>query len=133
MSQRPGGCRVYWRDKVGDLCFNQVYGHNLIYNTSWEDPRLDRVALDLGPEDTLLRITSAGCNVLDYALLSPKHIYAVDMNYRQNALLELKLAGVRELEFGAFFAMFGRGCLDNYRGGPVPIALAGGSATHCGA
>lgn len=76
---------------------------------------MDRVALDLGPEDTLLTITSAGCNVLDYALLGPKHIYAVDMNYRQNALLELKLAGIRALEFGPFFAMFGGGCLDNYR------------------
>lgn len=115
MRQKAGSRRASWRNKLGDICFNQVYGHNLIYNTSWEDPRLDRVALDLGPEDSLLTITSAGCNVLDYALLGPKHIYAVDMNYRQNALLELKLAGIRVLEFDAFFAMFGRGYLDNHR------------------
>jgi S-adenosylmethionine-diacylglycerol 3-amino-3-carboxypropyl transferase len=47
--------------------------------------------------------------VLDYALLHPKHIYAVDANPRQNALLELKIAGIRALEFDDFFAVFGRG------------------------
>ena len=37
-------------------------------------------------------ITSAGCNALDYLLDSPREIQAVDVNFRQNALLELKLA-----------------------------------------
>jgi S-adenosylmethionine-diacylglycerol 3-amino-3-carboxypropyl transferase len=95
--------------------FNLIYTHNLIYNACWEDPRVDRVALNLGPDDTLLVITSAGCNVLDYALLAPQHIYAVDMNYRQSALLELKLAAIKALEFEQFFAMFGYGCLDDCR------------------
>ena len=31
--------------------FNLVHRNNLVYNTCWEDPRLDRVALDLGPDD----------------------------------------------------------------------------------
>ncbi len=101
--------------KVGDWIsrkwFNLVHKNNLIYNTCWEDPRLDRQALDLGPEDTVMVITSAGCNVLDYALQEPKHIYAVDMNPRQNALLELKIAGIRNLDFETFFQMFGRGKL----------------------
>jgi S-adenosylmethionine-diacylglycerol 3-amino-3-carboxypropyl transferase len=89
--------------------FNLVHRHNLVYNTCWEDPRLDRQALGLGPDDTLLVITSAGCNALDYALLGPRHIHAVDMNPRQNALLELKLAGIRRLDFETFFDLFGRG------------------------
>lgn len=97
------------------IWFHCIYGHNLVYNTCWEDPRLDRVALNLGAEDTLLVITSAGCNTLDYALSNPKHIYAVDMNPRQNALLELKLAGIRCLDFDTFFAMFGRGFLPSYQ------------------
>jgi hypothetical protein len=46
------------------IWFNCIYGHNLVCNTCWEDPRLDRVALNLGAEDTLLVITSAGCNTL---------------------------------------------------------------------
>ena len=50
-----------------------------------------------GPHDTVLVITSAGCNALDYALAGPERVIAVDINPRQNALLELKLAGIRNL------------------------------------
>jgi S-adenosylmethionine-diacylglycerol 3-amino-3-carboxypropyl transferase len=91
--------------------FNVVHRNNLVYNTCWEDPRLDRVALEFGPDDNVLVITSAGCNALDYALTAPNHVYAVDMNPRQNALLELKKAGIRELDFETFFKMFGEGRL----------------------
>jgi len=89
--------------------FNFVHQRNLVYNTCWEDPRLDRIALDIQPDDNVLMITSAGCNALDYALTSPNHIYAVDVNPRQNALLELKIAAIRQLEFSDFFEMFGKG------------------------
>ena len=91
--------------------FKFVHGNNLVYNTCWEDPRLDRVALELGPEDNVLVITSAGCNALDYVLTGPNHVYAVDMNPRQNALLELKRAGIKRLDYEDFFAMFGKGRL----------------------
>jgi S-adenosylmethionine-diacylglycerol 3-amino-3-carboxypropyl transferase len=37
------------------------------------------------------------------------------MNPRQNALLELKLAGIRNLEFEDFFAMFGEGRFEGIR------------------
>ena len=93
--------------------FNFVHQNNLVYNTCWEDPRLDRVAMELGPTDNVLVITSAGCNALDYALTAPESVHAVDMNPRQNALLELKIAGIRNLEFEDFFSMFGRGCHAN--------------------
>jgi S-adenosylmethionine-diacylglycerol 3-amino-3-carboxypropyl transferase len=102
-------------DWVSSRVFNAVHRNNLVYNTCWEDPRLDRAALDLRPDDELLVITSAGCNALDYALTGLKHVYAVDMNPRQNALLELKLAGIRQLQFDDFFAMFGEGYLPGAR------------------
>ena len=89
--------------------FNFVHQNNLVYNTCWEDPRLDRVAMEIGPKDNILVITSAGCNALDYALNGPNSVHAVDMNPRQNALLELKMSGIRNLEFEDFFAMFGQG------------------------
>jgi S-adenosylmethionine-diacylglycerol 3-amino-3-carboxypropyl transferase len=54
-------------------------------------------------------ITSAGCNALDYALLAPRAIYCIDMNPRQNALLELKMAAIRTLDFETFFQWFGLG------------------------
>jgi S-adenosylmethionine-diacylglycerol 3-amino-3-carboxypropyl transferase len=96
-------------DRVHHRLFDALYSRSLVYNTCWEDPAVDRVALRLRPEDTLLVITSAGCNVLDYALEGPSRIYAVDANPRQTALLELKLAGIRRLDHADFFDLFGRG------------------------
>jgi S-adenosylmethionine-diacylglycerol 3-amino-3-carboxypropyl transferase len=90
-------------------CFGYVHGNNLVYNTCWEDPRLDRQALELSQGDRLMMITSAGCNALDYLLAGAGHVHCVDLNPRQNALLELKLAGIRRLEFDEFFRMFGLG------------------------
>ncbi len=100
---------------LGGHWFKLVHGNNLVYNTCWEDPRLDRVALQIGPTDTVLVITSAGCNALDYVLQQPQTVHAVDMNPRQNALLELKLAGIRRLDYEDFFELFGRGRLGGYK------------------
>jgi S-adenosylmethionine-diacylglycerol 3-amino-3-carboxypropyl transferase len=96
---------------VSGRVFRFVHGNNLVYNTCWEDPRLDRVALELTPQDRLLVITSAGCNALDYLLGGVGHVYAVDMNPRQNALLELKVAAIRQLDYEQLFQMFGHGHL----------------------
>jgi len=96
-------------DKLDQKVFDAVYSRSLVYNTCWEDPAVDRRALDIGPEDTILAISSAGCNVLDYALCAPARVHAVDANPRQTALLELKLAGIRRLAFDDFFALFGSG------------------------
>ena len=96
-------------DRFDQAVFDAVYSRALVYNACWEDPAVDRLALGVAPEDTMLVITSAGCNVLDYVLTGPERIHAVDANPRQNALLELKLAGVRNLDFEDFFAAFGGG------------------------
>jgi S-adenosylmethionine-diacylglycerol 3-amino-3-carboxypropyl transferase len=96
-------------DRLDQKVFDAIYSRSLVYNTCWEDPAVDRLALALGPQDRMLVIASAGCNVLDYALLAPGRIHAVDANPRQTALLELKLAGIRHLEFEDFFAVFGEG------------------------
>ena len=107
------------RDALSARVFAAVHGRHLVYNTCWEDPRLDRAALDLQADDTVVMITSAGCNALDYALLGPRRIHTVDLNPRQNALLELKQAGIRALDYDSFFAMFGcgvwPGCREAYR------------------
>ena len=98
---------------VSGRVFKFVHGNNLVYNTCWEDPRLDRQALELTSQDRVLVITSAGCNALDYLLAGAGHVYAVDMNPRQNALLELKLSAIRNLDYERFFQMFGQGYLPN--------------------
>jgi len=96
-------------DHFDQKLFDAIYSRALVYNTCWEDPAVDRLALNIVGEDVMLVITSAGCNVLDYALLGPRRIHSVDANPRQSALLELKLAGIRHLAFDDFFAAFGTG------------------------
>lgn len=103
------------KEWISRRVFKTVHGNNLVYNTCWEDPRLDRVALQLSADDNVLVITSAGCNALDYVLDRPNHVHAVDMNPRQNALLELKKSAIRELPFPDFFRMFGEGYLPGIR------------------
>lgn len=97
------------RQWLSDKCFTFVHGNNLVYNTCWEDPALDRVALELSPADNLMVITSAGCNALDYLLAGVGHVHAVDVNPRQNSLLRLKLAAAASLSYEDFFQMFGKG------------------------
>jgi len=95
-------------DRLTRWIFGTVHGRNLVYNQCWEDPAVDREALQLCADDRVLVITSAGCNALDYALVGAR-VLAVDVNPRQNHLLELKRAGIRTLDFDAFFELFGRG------------------------
>src|SRR5262245_43569994 len=96
-------------DKISSRLFAAVHDRNLIYNTCWEDPTIDRFALDFQPDDRVLVITSAGCNALDYLLAGAGEVNAVDLNPRQNALLELKVAALRGLDYDSFFELFGLG------------------------
>ncbi|MFO0927432.1 MAG: BtaA family protein [Gemmataceae bacterium] len=101
--------RLSTRQKLNNRIFKAVHHRNLIYNTCWEDPALDRVALNLGPADRVAVITSAGCNALDYLLAGAGEVNAVDVNPIQNALLELKRAAALHLDHDSFFELFGRG------------------------
>jgi S-adenosylmethionine-diacylglycerol 3-amino-3-carboxypropyl transferase len=51
-------------EKFNNRIFSAVHGNNIVYNTCWEDPALDREALKFNAEDKVLMITSAGCLVL---------------------------------------------------------------------
>lgn len=89
--------------------FGALHGNRLVYNATWEDPRIDRALLGLCEESEVVAITSAGCNLLDMLLDRPKSIHAVDVNPRQNHLLELKMALLAEGSFGDLFQFFGIG------------------------
>jgi len=95
--------------KTQDLLFKTIHNRNLIYNASWEDPRIDRKLLNLDSRSRVIVLTSAGCNVLDYLLDRPAEIHAIDVNPRQNALLNLKLALIKRGNFDDLFQMFGMG------------------------
>lgn len=89
--------------------FGWIHSKNLIYNTCWEDPRIDRQALQLNGNSVVATITSAGCNALDYVLAGAARVHAIDVNPKQNALLELKLAAARGLSYDEYFEWFGKG------------------------
>lgn len=97
------------RHRIHQATFNAIYQRSLLYNQCWEDPRLDREAMQLNSDSEIVMITSAGCNALDYLLQEPKRIHCIDANPRQTALLELKIAAIKSLEWEEFFQLFGRG------------------------
>lgn len=96
-------------DALRDELFSKVHGKNLVYNTCWEDPKIDRKLLEINNTSEIVMISSAGCNALDYLLDNPKKINAIDVNFRQNALLEFKKALFRTSDFKELFAFFGNG------------------------
>jgi S-adenosylmethionine-diacylglycerol 3-amino-3-carboxypropyl transferase len=99
----------YTRDRI----FKKIHGNNLIYNACWEDPRIDRAVMNIKGNSRIVMITSAGCNALDYVLDQPESIDTIDVNPRQNALMELKMAVFRNGTYEDLFAMFGRGYHDD--------------------
>ena len=96
-------------EKFNNRIFSAVHGNNIVYNTCWEDPALDREALKFNAEDKVLMITSAGCNALDYLLAGAGEVHTVDVNPIQNALLELKKTSILHLNYADFFSLFGEG------------------------
>lgn len=92
-----------------NFLFKYFVKDQLIFNTSWEDPAIDRKLLGLNKESDIITITSAGDNVLDYLLDSPHSITSVDLNPAQNALAELKLATIKNTNYDILFDMFGYG------------------------
>jgi S-adenosylmethionine-diacylglycerol 3-amino-3-carboxypropyl transferase len=77
------------------------------YAQVWEDCRVLRRALAVTPDDHVLSIGSAGCNVLALLLDEPRRITAIDLNPAQAALVELKLAGIRLLSYEELVCLVG--------------------------
>ncbi len=80
--------------------------HGIVFNMSWEDPEMDRQSLGVGPEHTVISITSAGCNPLNFLCQNPRRLISIDSNPAQTALMELKLAAIKKLDHGCFFDIF---------------------------
>jgi S-adenosylmethionine-diacylglycerol 3-amino-3-carboxypropyl transferase len=71
--------------------FARIPLDRLRYGLVWEDHATLYQALDLGPDDHALIITSAGCNALNALLAGPRQVTAIDLNPLQNQLLALKM------------------------------------------
>jgi betaine lipid synthase len=100
----------HWRIHYDDqLKKHTQFNNEYIYAFTWEDVRVDQRLLKLNSQDVVLAITSAGDNILAYALEGPKRIHAVDLNPTQNHLLELKVASFTALGYSDVWKMFGEG------------------------
>ncbi|KAK3341288.1 hypothetical protein B0T25DRAFT_336901 [Lasiosphaeria hispida] len=104
--------RIYYDDRLGK---HTQFSNEYIYAFTWEDSRVDERLLQLGPDDVVLAITSAGDNILSYASQGPARIHAIDLNPTQNHLLELKIASFTALPYEDFWKMFGEGKHTEFR------------------
>jgi len=68
--------RIFYDEKLQK---HWQFGDEYIYAFTWEDSRVDARTLKIGSNDVILAITSAGDNILSYAIEKPKRIHAVDL------------------------------------------------------
>lgn len=72
----------HWRIFYDDtLQKHRQFGDEYIYAFTWEDSRVDARTLKVGSDDVIFAITSAGDNILSYALERPRRIHAVDLKF----------------------------------------------------
>ncbi|KAJ5194207.1 Protein of unknown function DUF3419 [Penicillium cf. griseofulvum] len=98
--------RIHYNDMLPK---HTQFKNEYIYAFTWEDPRVDHRLLNIGKDDVILAITSAGDNILDYLQKSPRRVHAVDLNPNQNHLLELKVACYSALGHRDMWKIFGDG------------------------
>ncbi|KAI9684147.1 MAG: hypothetical protein M1829_003417 [Trizodia sp. TS-e1964] len=104
--------RIYYDDHLKK---HKQFNNEYIYAFTWEDARVDQRLLRIGEHDVVLAITSAGDNILAYAMEGPKRIHAVDLNPTQNHLLELKVAAFTALSYADMWKVFGEGKHPSFR------------------
>jgi len=86
---------------------DQVQLSKLVFTHNWEDPQSDKHALKIKQDDTVMAITSGGCNILGFLLFNPKEVYCVDINLAQSYVLQLKIAAIKTLDFDEFIEFSG--------------------------
>lgn len=86
---------------------DQVQLFKLVFTHNWEDPESDHAALKINAGDTIVAITSGGCNILGFLLFNPEKIYSVDINPTQSFIMELKMAAIKTLNYDDFIAFAG--------------------------
>ncbi|KAJ5974158.1 hypothetical protein N7481_011368 [Penicillium waksmanii] len=104
--------RIHYNDMLPK---HTQFQNEYIYAFTWEDPRVDHRLLNIGPDDVILAITSAGDNILDYLQKNPRRVHAVDLNPNQNHLLELKVASYSALGHRDMWKIFGEGKHSQFR------------------
>lgn len=86
---------------------DQINLYKLLFTQSWEDPLSDYRALKIQTGETVMSITSGGCNTLGFLTKTPAKVFSVDINPCQTWLMELKINAIRELGYTRFLAFLG--------------------------
>jgi S-adenosylmethionine-diacylglycerol 3-amino-3-carboxypropyl transferase len=79
----------------------------IVFSACNEDSRCEMAAFGSVEGKRLLCVTAGGGRVLNLIAGKPAEIWAVDLNPAQNALLELKIASMRELDHAGYLAFLG--------------------------
>jgi S-adenosylmethionine-diacylglycerol 3-amino-3-carboxypropyl transferase len=79
----------------------------ILFSAENEDTRSELKAFDSIRDQRVLAVTAGGGRVLNLLLGMPRSIVAVDLNPAQNALLELKVVAMRELDHGEYLRFLG--------------------------
>jgi S-adenosylmethionine-diacylglycerol 3-amino-3-carboxypropyl transferase len=87
-----------------------TYAFNgLVYPQIWEDPDVDLKAMAIEPHHHIVTIASGGCNALSYLTANPARITAVDLSPAHEALVKLKIAGLRQMQnWETYYRFFGK-------------------------
>jgi S-adenosylmethionine-diacylglycerol 3-amino-3-carboxypropyl transferase len=84
-------------------------GGRISYAQVWEDPAVLSAALDVGPEDDVLSVCSAGDNAFSLALAGARRVVCVDLSAPQLSVAELKLAAAVHFDLDRFRSLLGLG------------------------
>lgn len=88
---------------------DSVLAKGISYAQCWEDPAVLQAALQVGPDDDVLSIASAGDNSFALAIAGARSVTAVDLSFPQVALATYKLACARHLPVQSVRSALGYG------------------------
>lgn len=79
----------------------------IFFSAELEDTASEARALAIGPSTSVLVLTASGSRAFELLLEGPRRVLAIDWNPAQNALAELKIAGIRHLEREPYLRFIG--------------------------
>ena len=97
--------RLDYLNNGGVLMYD--FAGSLHYSTCNEDSLTEIKALNIKETDEIICVTGSGGRVLNLLIKKPKRMIAIDLNPIQNWLLELKMAAIKNLDYGSYVKFLG--------------------------
>lgn len=99
--------KIYSKKGMLERMFTMMF-QGFVYPQIWEDPELDMEAMELDETHRIMKISSGGCNILNYLTENPRQIDAIDLNQSHVAMAKLKFTALKHLpDYESFFMFFG--------------------------